>query len=125
MKAFRLLALGYAMLALLIAPAWPAAEESPVSTVPEAVEDPVGEVDEETRRRRTRPTIRPSRSVTPASEPRPRRRSAPPSRSATLETTAKADRSRDTRDGPAANAAQSGSVTMTDFEFTPATITVR
>ena len=130
MKAFRLLALGYALLAMLVAPAWLAADEQSLPTVPQAVDDTAGTADdvldvaedaataaedEATGDAESRADRRNERDAR-----RKQRDAGPTQRAAAREERPEKPRS----DRPSANAAQSSSVTITDFEFSPATITV-
>ena len=125
MKGFRLVALGYALLVLLISPAWLTADETspPVSvpavdeaadTVRETVDElPLGAAE-------TVPEETEAPEVVPAqdsnSKPQPRARTAKAEK--------KKKQARDEADEPVAEAAASASVTIRDFEFDPGTVTV-
>ena len=124
-NAFRVLALAYAMAALLIAPSWLTAQDTPVADgdAP-AAEEPAA--------------VAPAQP--PATEPAPESAPAPTEEEAPVVVAQEADepasgekpvakaaqddgKSKDDQE-PVAKAAASASVTITDFEFTPATVTV-
>jgi LPXTG-motif cell wall-anchored protein len=114
-NAFRLLALAYALAALLIAPISISADtlvaDEPVPPA-EQLAEPV-----------------PAVPAPPAEEPAPAPAVADaeePAEPVAVEESAAADeeKPRQAKQQPVAKAAASGSVTITDFEFTPATITV-
>jgi LPXTG-motif cell wall-anchored protein len=118
-KAFRLVALAYALCALLIAPSWLAAQEEVApAPQPAVAEDPAPSVE---------PAPQPAEPVTeeePAEQPAAVAQQAqePAAEDARP---APQPRARPKSTGePVAKAAANGSVTITDFEFTPATITV-
>ena len=122
MRGFRFVALGYALLVLLIAPTWLAADEpipSPVSVpsvdaAADAVQDAVPELpldDAATLAQEAEKA-----ELEPAQEPEPKPKAEP----------AKADRKKQQsrEDEPVAKTAASASVTIRDFAFAPATVTV-
>jgi len=128
MRAFRFLALAYALSVFLIAPAWlsaveeppapppsaeePAAGDEPVATVPE-VPAPAPETD-------PAPQDPVSTTPEPRAEPEPATEpelTAEPAKKEKAEQPEKAEE-------PNAKAAASASVTVSDFKFAPATVTV-
>ena len=124
MVGFRFVALGYALLVFMIAPAWLAAEEEPDSPAPVAtVEDSATAVQEAVPEVPDVPVETP---ITPSDEPNE------PEPDPATERTNKADRepkgapskTGERKTEPTANASSSASVTISDFEFTPKTVTV-
>jgi LPXTG-motif cell wall-anchored protein len=113
-RGFRLLALAYAIAALMIAPSWLAADEQ-VPAVPEpAAEEPVAPAPE------VPPGVpEPPAEDSPAPEPAVTVADEPTEPAVDEEE----QRPRAQKE-PVARTAASGSVTITDFEFSPATITV-
>ena len=127
MKHLALLAAIYALIAALVLPssllasedADPAAAETPAAETTPAEEAPVAP---------TAPAA-PSEQPAPAPEQAARPADAPEQPAAAAEQDAAApaqpeERTRDRSDRAAARAAASGSVTITDFEFTPSSISV-
>lgn len=127
-KAFRVLALGYALLALLIAPAWLAAdqhvvpdaadaalEQATTTSADEPPPDPAAERAEEAQEDGGPSAEEPVAAADEADDS---------AREPDAQPTEPRARDREERSEPVARATQSGSVTITDFEFTPATITV-
>ena len=123
MKGFRLVALGYALLVLLIAPAWPAADEPPPTVSVPAVEETTDTVQETVDalpldEAETVPDEANAPDVDPEPEPKAESKKA---------SAAKDDKKKQPpaeEKEPAANAAATASVTIRDFEFAPATVTV-
>jgi LPXTG-motif cell wall-anchored protein len=123
MEGFRFVALGYALLVFLIAPAWLAADEQVPPAVPvPAVEAPAGEVQEAVPELPLeKPAAVPQALDEPEAEPAPEREAKrkPKARSA------KAAKNQQPREKePVATTAASASVTISDFKFTPDTVTV-
>lgn len=119
-KAFRSLALGYALVSLLVAPSWLAADEQ-VPPVPEtAVEQATAPA--------TEPAPAAPKPAPHAGQPAPEPAGVveePPEAVADEEPAgAEKRKRRERKDEPVAKAAADGSVTITDFKFTPETITV-
>lgn len=124
MVGFRFVAMGYALLVFLIAPSWLAAEEesappAPVAGVEDAattVQDAVPEV--------PLPVQTPLTSSNEADDPEP---TPAPGQKADREPKAAPAKS-DEREGsdrePSAKASSSATVTISDFKFTPSTVTV-
>jgi LPXTG-motif cell wall-anchored protein len=132
--AFRVVAMTYALSALLIAPGWLSAEEepapqpAPVPAAPPAAapaEDvasaPAPAPAAEPAPAETAPAPAPS-SEQPSSDAEP----APPPKSVDdgAQATVAQSEPAEEEDAPVARAAASGSVTIKDFDFSPATITV-
>jgi plastocyanin len=125
MLAFRFVALGYAMLVLLIAPSWLAAEEEPAGTVPPVetqvqVGDAVPAVPE-------LPTTTPAPAedaVEPEVEPAPEPGPAPDQEPKAEPADAKKKQKPEPEKEPVATTAASASVTISDYKFTPDTVTV-
>jgi LPXTG-motif cell wall-anchored protein len=123
MVGFRFVALGYALLVFMIAPAWLAAEEEPDSPAPVAtVEDSATAVQEAVPEVPDVPVETPLTASDEPNEPEP---------DPATERTGKADR--EAKDAPAkagekkaptASASSSASVTISDFKFTPKAVTV-
>jgi LPXTG-motif cell wall-anchored protein len=118
-NAFRVLALAYALVALMIAPGWLSADEQ----VPPA---PAAAPDEQ-----VAPATEPAPVVAddppadaPASDPEVTVAEEPAEPTAVEETAVAEDDEAKPKPRPVAKAAASGSVTITDFEFSPSTITV-
>jgi len=118
MVGFRFVALGYALLVFLIAPSWLAAEEgsdppAPVAAVEESaatVQDAIPET----------PDVSLDTPVTTADEAdQPESDREPKAGSAKSD-----ERKQDRTQEPSAKASASATVTISDFEFTPATVTV-
>ena len=114
MNAFRLLSLAYALTALMIAPS-----AIPADTL--VADGPVLTGEQ---------VAKPAEPVPPAAAPDPATGPAvtveEPAQPTAVEQTAAADEEKPqaAKEKPVAKAAASGSVTITDFEFSPATITV-
>ena len=127
MKAFRLLALAYALSALLIAPAWlsadtlvPADEPAPppeeTATAPPPAAEPAPE-----------PAAPPPPEPAPAPEEPPvvvSQEREEPAAGAGEPPTANVAKEEEEDKGPIAKAAASASVTISDFKFTPSSVTV-
>jgi LPXTG-motif cell wall-anchored protein len=126
MEGFRFVALGYAFLVLLIAPTWLSADEVPPSVPAPTVEAPAGAVQEAVPELPTGQSPAPQQAVEePEVKLAPEREVK---RDAEAEP-AKADgekKRQQTRDSeePVATTAASASVTIRDFEFAPATVTI-
>ena len=124
MHAFRALALTYALVAFLIAPAWLTADDA-VEPAPEpAAAQEVEAADASEAVEEAAAPATPADEA-PAEPPvavaqEPEESAAPQARAATEPKA----RSKQSKDEPVAKAAASGSVTITDYEFTPKTITV-
>ena len=119
---FRFVALGYALLAFLIAPSWLAAQEESDSPAPVAtVEDSATAVQEAVPEVPDVPVETPLTASDEGNQPEPE-----PAKEKTPEREPKAASSK--TDGrkqePTANASSSASVTISDFQFTPKTVTV-
>jgi LPXTG-motif cell wall-anchored protein len=126
MGAFRLAALAYALAVFLIAPSWLAAEEEPEATVPPAqVAVPVGAVQEATPTVPELPAVAPAADAAqpddPEAEPAPK---PEPEEKAQAAPAKSGHRQEQKKDEPAARSAATASVTISDFKFTPATVTV-
>ena len=123
MVGFRFVALGYALLVFLIAPSWLAAQEesdplAPVATVedsattvqeavPEAPDVPAVETPLTASDKGNQPEPEPAKEMTPEREPK-----------------AASSKTDERKQDPTANASSSASVTISDFQFTPKTVTV-
>ena len=127
MKGFSLVALGYALLVLLIAPAWLTADEGSQPLSVPAVEeaaDAVGETvdelplgdDETVPEEADVPEVEPARD----SEAKPQ----PKAKAGKAGKAEKKKQPKDEAEEPVAEVAASASVTIRDFEFAPATVTV-
>ncbi len=126
MEGFRFVALGYALLVFLITPAWLSADEESSSTVSvPAVEDPADAVQDAVPDVPELPVDTPATASEDADEPEPeaaRRREAKQEPKAEL---AKAEEKKQPPEKePVAKAAASASVTISDYKFTPDTVTV-
>ena len=126
MAAFRFVALAYALLVLLIAPSWLAADEDAVSVppVPEVeapaeVQDAVDQVEAQL------PALKSPAGGTPPADAQggeePEVAPEPKARRAKAEDK---ERERTQQEEPTARAAADASVTIRDFEFAPTTVTV-
>lgn len=123
MVGFRFAALGYALLVFLIAPTWLSADEEGVSvpTVDEsvgAVEEAVPEVPDLPV---DSPVTSPAQSDEPDAEPAAKREA---NRKPKAESAQGEEKKRPAGEEPVASASASASVTISDFEFTPATVTI-
>jgi plastocyanin len=122
MVGFRFVALGYALLVFLIAPSWLSADEQtvPTATVP-AAEVPT-QVGEAVPLVPEAPAAEETVDAEPEAEPAPEpteKLGAEPAKS-----DEKKQQAREPKEEPVAKTAASASVTITDFEFSPATVTV-
>jgi LPXTG-motif cell wall-anchored protein len=123
MAGFRFVALGYALLVFLIAPAWLAAEEEPESPAPVAtVEDSVTAVQEAVPDVPDLPVETPVTASDQADDPEPD--PATEGKQNADETNADEKKKDPAAKEPSAKAASSASVTISDFKFTPDTVTV-
>ena len=123
MEGFRFVALGYALLVFLIAPAWLSADEESDSVVPvPAVENPAAAVEEVVPDLPELPVDTPVTAAEETEQPE----SAREAKRKPKAEPAKADeKKRQPRESePVAKAAASASVTIRDFEFDPPTVTV-
>lgn len=125
MRGFRLVALGYALLVFLIAPAWLSADEEPAPVA--AVEDSATTVQEAVPEIPEAPAEVPVTAQEEADEPEPA--PAPEKSDADREPkVAQAKSDEKSQEGgdkePVAEASASASVTISDFKFTPDTVTV-
>ncbi len=121
MGAFRLVALAYALSVFLIAPSWLAAEEETLP--PTQVEVPVDAVQEATPELPELPAVTPAAEAEPTEEPKAE--PAPEPKKKTTGEPAKREKKQEPKeDEPTAKTAASASVTISDFKFTPATVTV-
>ena len=127
MEAFRFVALGYALLVFMIAPAWLSADEEsdPVVPVP-TVEKPARAVEEVVPDVPKLPVGRPVIPADEADEPEAARAAKREAKQKPKAEPAKADERKGQRRDkePVAKAAASASVTISDFKFTPDTVTV-
>ena len=120
--------MAYAMVVFLIAPAWLAADEQTQPSVPPVqAEVPTGAVEEATPEVPDLPVEIPP--VAAQAPDVPENESAPDDKAEAKKNPgaepANSDRKRESKkDEPTAKAAASASVTISDFEFTPATVTV-
>jgi LPXTG-motif cell wall-anchored protein len=128
MVAFRFVALGYALLVFLIAPAWLAAEEESGSAAPvAAVEDSASAVQDAVPEAPDLPVETPAATADETDEPetaptKERKKKADREPQAAP---AKADEKKQgAKNEPTADASASASVTISDFKFTPDTVTV-
>ncbi len=122
MEAFRFVALGYALLVLLIAPTWLSADEVPPVVPAPVVEVPTGAVQEAVPELAAeKPAATPGESKKPAVEPTPER-----NRQAKARETAKVAKAKQPREKsePVAKTAANASVTIRDYAFHPPTVTV-
>ena len=127
MEGFRLVALGYALLVFLIAPAWISADEAPpavpvptVEAPTEAVQEAVPELPVET------PVTTSDEADDPEAEPdRKRKRKADSDTKPDAEPAKAAKSDQKAPDNePVAESSATASVIIRDFEFAPATVTV-
>lgn len=125
MGAYRVIAMSYAIVACLLAPAWLSADEQtqqpsvpvPVEQAAEAVQEATPEVPE------LPVPAAGARAPEPAVEPAPERK--PKAEEKPEADPAKTEETREPKkDEPTAKAAASASVTISDFKFTPDTVTV-
>lgn len=124
MVGFRVVALGYALLVFMIAPAWLAAEEEPDSPAPVAtVEDSATAVQEAVPAIPDLPVETPIGAADEADDPEP---DPATERKDKADRDSKAAQSKDdpAAKEPTAKASSSASVTISDFKFTPGTVTV-
>jgi LPXTG-motif cell wall-anchored protein len=127
MAGFRFVALGYAMLVFLIAPSWLAAEEESGQPGPTAaVEESANTVQDAVPDLPDLPVQTPVTNTDQADEPDPASEQKQTADKEPKAAPAKSDqRKRDrSADEPSAKASSSASVTISDFEFTPDTVTV-
>jgi LPXTG-motif cell wall-anchored protein len=126
MEGFRFVALGYALLVFLIAPAWLSADEESDSAVSvPAVEESAAAVQEAVPDVPELPVDTPPTASEQADEPEPeaaRKREA--KRKPKAEPAKAGEQNKPPEQEPAAKAAASASVTISDFKFTPDTVTV-
>ena len=125
MVGFRFVALGYALLVFLIAPAWLAAEEESAPPAPiAAVEESATTVQEAVPEVPDLPVQTPVTSADEADQPEPE---STPDRKQKADRESKAGPAKsDERSGkePSAKASASATVTISDFKFTPDSVTV-
>jgi LPXTG-motif cell wall-anchored protein len=128
MVGFRLVALGYALLVFMIAPSWLAAEEEPAPPGPSAVEDSTTAVQEAVPEVPDLPVETPVTASDDADEADPDAADEHKKRTDREAKTAPAKTDEKTQDSsqkePKATASASASVTISDFKFTPDTVTV-
>ena len=126
MRAFRFVAVGYALLVFLIAPAWLAADEEPTAAVPiPPAEQPTAAVQGAAQTAPDLPveapvTVAGEEAAEPEAEPAPEPEVEPAAEPAKTEKKEKAAPDKE----PVAKVSASASVTITDFKFTPGTVTV-
>jgi LPXTG-motif cell wall-anchored protein len=128
MVGFRFVALGYALLVFLIAPSWLAADESSDPLVPAAVEESATTVEEAVPEVPEVPVQTPvtgadesDQAEAGATDERKQKKADRKAKAAP----AKADEKKEPdQKEPSANASASASVTISDFKFTPDTVTV-
>ena len=120
MRAFRLVALAYALCVCLIAPSWLAAEEEAGPAVPPVeVEVPAGAVEDATTTVPDLPAVVPAQDAEPPADSEPA-----PEPKAEAEPAKDERKKQPAKDEPTAKVAASASVTISDFKFTPSTVTV-
>jgi LPXTG-motif cell wall-anchored protein len=126
MGAFRFVAMAYALAVFLIAPAWLAAEEEPTTVpVPQAPEEPAAAADPVTAVTEPAPDAdavaeqADTLEAEAQAEPEPAPAPAPEAEPAKKEKVAEPK-----HEDPTAKASATASVTISDFKFTPATVTV-
>jgi len=127
MAGFRFVALGYAMLVFLIAPSWLAAEEESDQPAPTAaVEESANTVQEAVPDLPDLPVQTPVTNTDQADEPEPASEQKQAADKDPKAGSAKTDeRKRDrSANEPSAKASSSASVTISDFKFTPDSVTV-
>jgi plastocyanin len=128
MGAFRFVAMAYALAVFLIAPAWLSAQQEPEQAVPPAAaEDPAAAAEPVTTVTDEAPDAEaiadqadtleaePQAAPAPAPEPEPKAKAKPAKKEKLAEPK---------EDEPNAEASASASVTISDFKFTPASVTV-
>jgi LPXTG-motif cell wall-anchored protein len=123
---FRFVAMGYALLVFLIAPSWLAAEEEPAQPSTTAADEAVTTVQEAVPDLPVLPAQTPVTNAGQTNEPQPE---PAPDREQKADREPKAapaksdERKRDDKE-PSAKASSSATVTISDFKFTPSTVTV-
>jgi LPXTG-motif cell wall-anchored protein len=126
MVGFRFVALGYALLVFLIAPSWLAAEEEPEQTGAVVPAEAPAQLDEAVPTVPELPATAPAPAddaAEPAAEPAPEPNVEPAAEPAPQPESTKAEK-KNAKEEAVAKTAGSASVTISDFEFSPDTVTV-